>query len=164
MKKIFNFSLLGILFVNVMSPISVSAAESQPEPQVAKSSIQSEISPLATPYKTEVTLDNGESFKISRKFGYVVYDGQSARTSFRVISNDYEMKHMKISVLGSDDPWYNQESFSYDSGFQLPQITMALPRELGVPQLHDVNFELTNYSPGKVTFDIEIDFFIINLS
>lgn len=163
MKKIVSLLFLGLLSISILSPSVVKAAEDQNITE-SSSSFYSQsvgISPLATPYTTQITLENGESFEITKKYAFILYDGQSARTDFSVTTKNPESYYISASIPYVDEPYNCRENFTYnDRNF----VDFELPGERYVPIMHDVTYKVTNYSPGTVIYYLTIEFYIYNLA
>lgn len=160
MKKIVRLLFLGLLSISVLSPTAVKAVEDQSVAEDS-SSVYSQnmgISPLATPYKTQVTLDNGESYEFTKKYAYFADDYHPPYTQIIAESPEDEISLIEISLVGSTDPQYTIQNLRNNT-FNI--IDLYLPNTPGNYYFPEVNYKITNYSPGRVTYDLTVRFGMI---
>lgn len=155
MKKNITLLLLGLLSICVFSPISASATTNQNVSESSSNIYSSGISPLATPFITQATLKNGESFELTQKYAYRGIEYGYPIAQMVIDTTDNEFYYMEVDVVGSNDPNLSIKKFAdYRHGY----CTMYLPNTPGTLYLPEVKYKLTNYSAGEVTYNIEIGF------
>lgn len=158
MKKIVSLLFLGLLSICVLSPNYVNATDNQGVPESSSSLHSSGISPLSTPFITQVTLKNGESFEITQKYAYRGIEYGSPAAQIVVDTTEDEYYYMEMNVVGSNDPNLNIKRLEdYKHGF----CTMYLPNTPDTLYFPEVKYKLTNYSSGEVTYNVEIWFGVI---
>lgn len=160
MKKILRVLLLGFLTVTVLSPSVVTAEEDQTG-QVPSSSVYSEIdgiAPMATPFIEEITLDNGESYELTKQC-LLFPPGPEIVSTFiygKVRSVSSERESFSLQPVASfpliDDPeeyYYASEAYVFSFA---PYA--SLPEEV---EIHEAGIRITNYSSGPTKYRIGIN-------
>lgn len=138
MKKIV-LSVASLFFFSVLSTGSVNA-ESNDGQSMAKET--QTIMPYATPKVVEVTLENGEEYNQITQVMPIT--GMHLYVSYRIDALSGEKEAFKISN------GFNQLFWSFTRYAVSDSVSMSSQRE----DSKTAHFQLTNYSPGAVTYKI----------
>lgn len=160
MKKILRMLLLGFLTVTVLSPSVVTAEEDQTG-QVPSSSVYSEIdgiAPMATPFIEEITLDNGESYELTKQCLLFPHSPERAPTTvfvkIRAVSSERESFSLQpIATFPLTD---ETERFHYASEAFVSSFApySSLPKEV---EIHEAGVRITNYSSGSTIYRVGLN-------
>lgn len=160
MKKILRMLLLGFLTVTVLSPSVVTAEEDQTG-QVPSSSVYSEIdgiAPMATPFIEEITLDNGESYELTKQCLLFPDAPGMAPTMIygKIRSVSSERETFSLQAIATFPLTDEREQYYYASeAFVFSFAPFAsLPEEV---EIHEAGIRITNYSSGPTKYRIGIN-------
>lgn len=155
MKKVFRLLLLGFLTVTVLSPSIVTAAEDQ-NVQELSSSVYSKvdgITPLATPFIDEVTLEHGESYDLKRNI-ILSRELDFPHGLIKIETASGVKEAFSISTISSlpgyspvSEPIYYFDTHYYYRGWPTTHFTEK-------PEVFYWGRRITNYSAGSVTFKV----------
>lgn len=159
MKKIFRLLLLAFFSCCFFSSSKVSAAEIDTSKQNLNPTIRTVadgIGPLSN-YETTVSLDQGESFELTRKF--LFYNdtmGKFPLSTFTVGTLDRIPKTFSLEVTVPDcENIESSQQFFFTDFVYFHNFFDYRPDP---PEVYDVIFKLTNYSSPTVTYYVNINF------
>lgn len=160
MKKNLRSLLLGFLTVIVLSPIAVTAAEDQTV-QEPSSSVYSEndgIAPLATPFIEEITLDNGESYELTKQcllFPHTIGISPTI-ICYKIRSISMEREAFSIKPIATFPLNDGAERFHYETEISGESFCphSFLPENT---EIHDGGIKITNYSSGPTKYRIGLN-------
>lgn len=159
MKKILRMLLLGFLTFTVLSPSVVTAAEDQSVKEPS-SSVYSEIdgiAPLATPYIEEITLDNGESYELTKQC--LLFPNRYGNPTIiygKIRSVSSEREAFSLQPIASFALNDEKEKYHYASEADLFAFNSlaSLPEEI---ETKEAGIRITNYSSGPAKYRIGIN-------
>lgn len=159
MKKIFRLLLLGLLTATVLLPSVVNAEEQTV--QEPSSSVYNEIdgiAPMSTPFIEEITLNNGESYELTKQC--LIFPPRPGLSGtivfFKLRSISKEREAFLIQPISTFPLYTDSERFYYESetsGFYLADSTY-IPEEI---EIHNAGIRITNFSSGPTTYRIGLN-------
>lgn len=157
MKKIFRLLLLGLLTVSVLSPSVVNSTEVQSDQEISPTikKVIDGVGPLST-YQNTITLSNGESFELSRKFIFYTHTNPNAYPNYAFYVNTIDAHSETFSLEVSVPECESIEPdkiFIFSNNHGLHNRWLYQPE---IPEIYDVLFKITNYSSDQVTYYISI--------
>lgn len=158
MKKMLRMLLLGFLTVTVLSPSVVTAEEDQTG-QVPSSSVYSEIdgiAPMATPFIEEITLDNGESYELTKKCLVFADTQKITIVHYKIRSVSQEKEAFSVQQIVTMPIIDEGERFYYEAETKGSYITDPHYRPT-TTEIHDGGIKITNYSSGPTKYRIGLN-------